>query len=73
MTDSPFNIARIVSDPFEENTFVIWLKGREDCLVVDPGFQPERIFELLDENSLVPAAILNTHGHSDHIAGNRPR
>ena len=70
MTDSPFNLARIVSAPFDENTFVLWLNGRSDCLVVDPGFEPEQILDLLDENRLVPAAILNTHGHSDHIAGN---
>lgn len=70
MSDSPFNLARIVSAPFDENTFVLWLNGRGDCLVVDPGFEPQQILDLLDENRLVPAAILNTHGHSDHIAGN---
>ncbi len=70
MKDPQFNLARIVSAPFEENTYVLWLKGRNDCLVIDPGFQPEQILGLLDENQLVPAAILNTHGHSDHIAGN---
>jgi len=70
LKDPQFNLARIVSAPFEENTYVLWLKGRNDCLVIDPGFQPEQILGLLDENQLVPAAILNTHGHSDHIAGN---
>jgi glyoxylase-like metal-dependent hydrolase (beta-lactamase superfamily II) len=65
-----FTLARVVSAPFDENTYVIWRKGRQDCLVVDPGFEPEQILGLLDENKLVPAAILNTHGHSDHIAGN---
>ena len=38
--------------------------------MVDPGFGPEQIIALLDERKIVPAAILNTHGHSDHIAGN---
>ena len=70
MKDSVFNVARIVSAPFDENTFVIWLKGRSDCLVIDPGYQPEQILAFLDEHQIVPAAILNTHGHSDHIAGN---
>jgi glyoxylase-like metal-dependent hydrolase (beta-lactamase superfamily II) len=68
--DCLFNLMRIVSAPFDENTYVIWLKGRGDCLVIDPGFQPEQILALLDEQNIVPAAILNTHGHSDHIAGN---
>ena len=38
--------------------------------MIDPGFGPEQIIALLDERKIVPAAILNTHGHSDHIAGN---
>ena len=72
MKEPEFDVARVVSTPFDENTYVIWLKNRHDCLVVDPGFSPERIFALLDERKIVPAAILNTHGHSDHIAGNGP-
>ena len=60
----------MVSSPFDENTYVLWKKDRHDCLVVDPGFGPEQILALLDEQKIMPAAILNTHGHSDHIAGN---
>ena len=37
--------------------------------MVDPGLEPEKIIDYLDTGSC-PAAILNTHGHSDHIAGN---
>jgi glyoxylase-like metal-dependent hydrolase (beta-lactamase superfamily II) len=64
------NIRSIESQPFGENTYVLWRPGRTDCLVVDPGFEPELILEVLKEEGLTPAAILNTHGHSDHIAGN---
>jgi hydroxyacylglutathione hydrolase len=63
-------LATIVSQPFEQNTYVARLKGRNDCLVVDPGLEPDKIIGYLDQQNLVPAAILNTHGHSDHIAGN---
>ena len=42
-----------------------------DCLIVDPGFEPDRVIEQIEQKKLTPAAILNTHGHSDHIAGNR--
>jgi glyoxylase-like metal-dependent hydrolase (beta-lactamase superfamily II) len=63
-------IRTIVSMPFGENTYVAWLSGRNDCLVFDPGLEPEPILELLADEGLTPAAILNTHGHADHIGGN---
>lgn len=70
MTESKLILATVVSDLFEENCYIAQIKGREDCLVVDPGLDPDRILAELDERGIVPAAILNTHGHSDHIAGN---
>lgn len=63
-------IQTIVSMPFAENTYVAWLPGQSDCLVVDPGTEPDAILAFLKEHALTPAAILNTHGHADHIAGN---
>lgn len=39
--------------------------------MIDPGFEPEVILEFLEEQGLQLAAIINTHGHVDHIAGNR--
>jgi len=63
-------IATILSVPFEENTYVAHLEGRDDCLVVDPGLEPQKIVAHLESKGLRPAAILNTHGHSDHIGGN---
>ena len=64
-------IACVIHPLFEENTFLVWLPGRSDCLVIDPGLEPEKILHALEDRHLQPAAILNTHGHADHIAGNR--
>jgi glyoxylase-like metal-dependent hydrolase (beta-lactamase superfamily II) len=63
-------VGRIVSMPFEENTYVAHFSGANECVVIDPGLDPQAILDYLDEHSLSPAAILCTHGHSDHIAGN---
>ncbi len=60
----------VVSQPFAENTYIVHPKGSSACVIVDPGFEPEPIFQLIAEKKLTPKAILNTHGHSDHIAGN---
>jgi glyoxylase-like metal-dependent hydrolase (beta-lactamase superfamily II) len=56
--------------PFAENTYVAWMDGQTDAVVIDPGMEPEAILEFLNGQGLTVAAILNTHGHADHIAGN---
>jgi glyoxylase-like metal-dependent hydrolase (beta-lactamase superfamily II) len=70
VSDQRLRLQTIVSMPFAENTHIANLAERSDCLVVDPGFEPEKIIAYLDRHRLTPAAILNTHGHPDHIAGN---
>jgi glyoxylase-like metal-dependent hydrolase (beta-lactamase superfamily II) len=70
MAEPEYEIEVIVSAPFEENSYVAWRLGGEEALVVDPGFDTASILSLFRERGLGPAAILNTHGHADHIAGN---
>jgi hydroxyacylglutathione hydrolase len=71
---APCTIESIESAPFGEMTYIVWKRGQgeaqAEALVIDPGFDPEAIFEVLTRHSLQVAAILNTHGHADHIAGN---
>jgi hydroxyacylglutathione hydrolase len=64
------NIRVVTSSMFEENAYLIALPGGRDCIVVDPGLEPDRILDDLAGQGWTPAAILNTHGHADHIAGN---
>jgi hydroxyacylglutathione hydrolase len=63
-------IRTLTSVPFEENCYVVWLPGRGDAVVMDPGLEPEIILDFLRDEGLTPSAILNTHGHAYHIAGN---
>jgi glyoxylase-like metal-dependent hydrolase (beta-lactamase superfamily II) len=63
-------IETIISAPFAENSYVVWLAGSSEAFVVDPGFEPDLILDCLKQNNLKLVAILNTHGHVDHIAGN---
>jgi glyoxylase-like metal-dependent hydrolase (beta-lactamase superfamily II) len=65
-----FQLFTVVSLPFEENSYIAHRTGRDDCVIFDPGLEPEQIQEYLEERGLKPAAILLTHGHGDHIAGN---
>jgi glyoxylase-like metal-dependent hydrolase (beta-lactamase superfamily II) len=70
LTATQITIGRVISMPFDENTYIAHLPGRSDCIVLDPGLDPAAILEYLDQHALTPAAILCTHGHSDHIGGN---
>ncbi len=63
-------ILTIESQPFAENSYVVWRDGGTEAFVIDPGFEPELIVESLQERGLALAAIVCTHGHCDHIAGN---
>ena len=65
-----YTIESVESSPFAEISYILWRHGRQDAVVIDPGFDPESILEVLSVRGLRPAAILNTHGHVDHIAGN---
>jgi hydroxyacylglutathione hydrolase len=66
----PLQVQTIVSMPFAENTYVVWRDGSRHAVVIDPGTEPEAILEFLADRGLTLEAILNTHGHADHIAGN---
>ncbi len=70
MTGSDYQIETIESAPFAENAYVLWRTGGTEALVVDPSFDADGVLEVLDREGLSLAAILNTHGHADHIAGN---
>jgi hydroxyacylglutathione hydrolase len=63
-------LERIVSPIFSENCYVAAHVGRTDCLVFDPGSDFDSVIALVERHGWTPAAILNTHGHADHIAGN---
>jgi len=63
-------ILTIESEPFAENSYVVWREGSREAFVIDPGFEPDLIREALAERGLTLAAIVCTHGHVDHIAGN---
>ncbi|MBI84662.1 MAG: MBL fold metallo-hydrolase [Planctomycetaceae bacterium] len=70
MSGNQFKLEIVVDQFFGENCYLASLEGQDECLVIDPGLEPAKIVEQLEQLSLQPAAILNTHGHIDHIAGN---
>jgi glyoxylase-like metal-dependent hydrolase (beta-lactamase superfamily II) len=55
---------------FQVNSFLLRCEETGDTVVVDPGDEPEILLRRLDELGTQPVAIVNTHGHLDHIVGN---
>lgn len=62
----------VVSEPFAENTYLVYDDASSGCIVVDPGFDAAATYEALRELGREPSAILITHGHADHIVGIDP-
>jgi hydroxyacylglutathione hydrolase len=68
------NIRKFVFNPIQVNAFVIWDETLE-CVLIDPAcYYPEEEQELkqfIEDSGLKPVRLLNTHGHFDHVMGNR--
>jgi hydroxyacylglutathione hydrolase len=54
-------------NPFATNCWLLALEGREEAVVVDPGFEAARVRRLLEAAGKRPVAALATHGHYDHV------
>ena len=59
------NCELVIVGPVATCCYILSREDRPDCLVIDPGADPERILRAVGEKQI--AAILLTHGHFDHI------
>jgi len=50
---------------------MLWNKNSKGCIVIDPGGSVDKILEFISDKKLDVKFIINTHGHDDHIGGNR--
>jgi hydroxyacylglutathione hydrolase len=55
-------------NPFATNCWLLAAEGSEEAVVIDPGFSPDRVTDLLQAAGKRPVAVLATHGHYDHVA-----
>jgi len=52
---------------YQTNCYIVHEENSTDCLIIDPGYEPEIISSYLEEKGLTPGAILLTHCHFDHV------
>jgi glyoxylase-like metal-dependent hydrolase (beta-lactamase superfamily II) len=53
------------------NCFIVGCEQTKTAAVIDPGDETDRILQELAASRLTLKHIINTHGHFDHVGGNR--
>lgn len=71
MNSDKLQVVSILSMPFAENSYLVFKEGAKDAIVIDPGLEPQKIVKAARKHQVEIVAILNTHGHADHIGGNQ--
>jgi glyoxylase-like metal-dependent hydrolase (beta-lactamase superfamily II) len=56
--------------PLETNAYLVLDEESRKALLIDPGLESEGIYDVILEQALEVSAIVNTHGHFDHVCGN---
>jgi len=54
-------------NPYGTNCWLLSAEGSDDAVVLDPGFEPDRVHALLAAAGKRPVAVLATHAHLDHM------
>jgi hydroxyacylglutathione hydrolase len=64
-----FQLARQAVEPFMKNGYVIACPQTGQAAYIDPGEEAPLLLDWIKKRNLQLRAILNTHGHLDHISG----
>ena len=64
-------IHNIKTGDWKENCFIVD-DEKNRALIIDPGDNFDEISSFLEDRKLTPVAIINTHGHFDHVGAIAP-
>ncbi len=68
------SIKKFVFSPFSENTYILYNENG-DAVIIDPGCftrqEENELSQFIESKNLTVKRLLNTHGHIDHIFGNK--
>ncbi len=57
--------------PLGTNCYVVVCNATQQAAVIDPGGSPQAILEQIEKRGWQVKAVINTHGHFDHVMGNQ--
>jgi len=60
-------IKTIVVGMMEANCYIVGDASTKEAFIIDPGGDYKKIKKVIDADGLRPKAVINTHGHGDHI------
>ena len=61
------NIETYPLGAYQTNCYLVYDDDSPDCIVIDPGYEPDTVLLALKGLKKNLAAILLTHGHFDHV------
>ncbi len=56
---------------YQTNCYLLWGENAQECVVIDPGDQGQKVLDEAESLGKKIAAILLTHGHFDHVGAVR--
>ena len=65
------NIKHLALGAYQTNCYLVWEETSSTCVVIDPGYEAQRILLEAKRLGKTVEAILLTHGHFDHVGGVR--
>jgi hydroxyacylglutathione hydrolase len=68
------HVKSFIFSPVQENTYILYNEQKQ-CCIIDPGCyfpaEQQNLKSFIEQNSLYPQLLLNTHCHLDHVFGNK--
>lgn len=61
----------LVVGDLQANCYLVGCEESQEAVVIDPGGSEEAVLRMIREAEVRVTAIVNTHGHCDHIGANR--
>jgi glyoxylase-like metal-dependent hydrolase (beta-lactamase superfamily II) len=63
-------IKQLLLSKMDTFCYILGDENSKTCALIDPAFDTDRILATVGKAGLAVTHIINTHGHSDHCAGN---